>query len=140
MRTRLIVAATSGIVLTLALACASPSSADPKKGTPVELICSDGNTYQTLGSGQGEFSPVHDINSTAVFIPTWMGEQIVTGYAPDGSVVFSEDDPPQSKGGSSGNQPNELSCSFTFTVNVVDQHAGPLTIVGSGTVIGFKTS
>lgn len=115
------------------------AQADPKKGTPIQLACSDGNTYQTVGEGQGEFDPVHGLDSTAMFVPTWLGDQVVTGYAQDGSIAFQELPPDQYKGNSSGRQPNELSCSFSFSVYVIDQQAGPLHIVGSGEVRGFTT-
>jgi hypothetical protein len=57
----------------VALSISSPASADPK-GEPIPINCEGGATYLVAVNGNGAFTPGHDVDGTAVLIPTSFGE------------------------------------------------------------------
>lgn len=67
---KLLVLASSLLALAATLAPASRADpSQPAKSGRLDLIC-NGVTVTTVMNGNGIFSPVHDANSTSVFVPT----------------------------------------------------------------------
>jgi hypothetical protein len=126
----------TGAALALPLSWGAPALADPSHSFPITLVC-DGVTYQTVGEGNGDFTPVHDLNSNKVFVPHAFGPFTGTIYDDHGNVVDSETDPAQTQG--SGKQPNDMSCTYSFTW--VSDGSDPgfpagYSFVGAGSVTG----
>ena len=127
------VALTAGFAVTPA-----PVSADPvgaKNSTPVSVTCDNGQTYETVANGNGQFSPAHDLHSTSVLIPVAFGPTTFTVTDPDGNVVDQGTDPAEAKGSSAQNPGADMEC--TFVVSFQDPDG--LTITVEGTVTGFVT-
>ena len=118
---------------------AGSALADPK-GQTFPLTCGD-HTYTVVIMGNGEFTPAHDVASTAVFIPHAFGPFTGTVRDASGIVVDSFTDAAVVQG--SGKQRNDLTCSYTisFVFDGSDLTGPPAgsTFVGSGTVTGQRT-
>lgn len=122
--------AAGGLIAALA---ATPASADPK-GDTFPVVCDNGKTYILTANGNGEFTPGHDTNSTAVLIPLSFGPFTGTATYPDGtSETFTE--PGSSKGRSGKNARGTVNCTFTFSGADEDG----TTFMGSGSVTGYVT-
>ena len=107
---------------------------------PIELTC-NGTTYTIAVNGNGDFTPGHDTNSTAMAIPLAFGPFTGTVTDPDGNVVDQfTDDSSQSKGQSAAHVPGAVACTFTFSeVSDGSDPEGPpagYTFTGSGTATG----
>jgi hypothetical protein len=126
------VALTAGLAVTAAPASADPTGA--KNSTPVSITC-DGQAYETVANGNGQFSPAHDLNSTSMLIPVAFGPTTFTVTDPDGNVVDSGTEPAEAKGSSAQNPGADMECSFLLTF----QDPDGLTITVEGTVTGFVT-
>jgi hypothetical protein len=81
------------LVIGTILGAVGPSFAQGNK-FPIALTCG-GTTYQVTKTGNGDWAPVRDDNSTLVFHPTAFGEQTRTFTPSDGS-------PPQTDTRSAG--------------------------------------
>lgn len=121
-----------------------PAGADPVKGNSdvVPLTCDNGQTYDVVVSGRGEFTPGHIVGSNAMLIPVAFGEFTATAQ-PSGEPAFSE--PGTTKGQSAKNK-DLITCSFEFSFPVTPEEieefglpAGTTEVVGSGTVTAFLT-
>jgi len=127
------VALTAGLAVTAAPAAADPTGA--KNSTPVSVTCDNGQTYETVANGGGQFTPAHDLNSTSMLVPVAFGPTTFTATDPDGNVVDSGTDPAVAKGSSAQNPGADMECSFVVTF----QDPDGLTITVEGTVTGFVT-
>ena len=129
----------AGLVIASSFVSAGAASADPK-GEVVPLVCDNGVTYQVAVNGNGEFSPGHDLASTAVLIPTAFGEFHGTVTDSAGNVVDEFTDPAMIKG-NAGNHPRATTttCTFTVTDTFDDPELGTLTFTGNGSVTAFVT-
>ena len=113
------------------------AGADPQ-GFSLPLVCDNGNTYQVSTSGNGEFTPAHDLGSTAMFVPVAFGP--FTGVVRDaaGNVVESFTDPASEKGQSARGLRAPVNCTYSFT-DVSDgsdpDFPAGFTFSGSGTVV-----
>ena len=114
----------------LAGATAIPASADPKKGEVIPLDCDNGKSYRVVVNGNGEFTPGHDLDSTAVLIPLAFGPFTGTVTDSDGNVVETINEPGSSKGESAKRAKNAVTCSFEFSGT-----EDGLTFTGRGTVV-----
>jgi hypothetical protein len=132
------IAAAAGLCLAAALSIAAPSSADPK-GETIPVICDNGTTYWVAVNGNGAFTPGHDVNSTAMLVPTSFGEfhGVITDST--GAVIDEFTDPAMTKGNSTKQRATSLSCTFTIVEQFDDPDLGTLTFTGSGSVQGFVT-
>lgn len=140
---RRVLAASAIIVTTFGglLALARPASADPinaKDSLVVTVMCANGNTYSVVTNGNGNFTPAHDVNSTAMLIPLWFGEQTFTLTDPNGVVVDQETVPASAKGSSASapNRATQTAC--TFSGSQTDPSSG-FTFTIAGSVVGFVT-
>ncbi|HEV2070290.1 MAG TPA: hypothetical protein VGR26_10890, partial [Acidimicrobiales bacterium] len=83
---------------------AAPVAADPVNSPNsdiVPLTCDNGQTYDVVVSGGGDFTPGHIVGSNAIFVPVAFGE--ITGTAlPSGTTAFEE--PGSTKGKSGKNK------------------------------------
>lgn len=121
-------------LLTLgAPAVADPSN--PKNSSVLELDC-DGTTYEVVVYSNGDWSPAHDVNSNAIFVPVWFGEGTATITDSEGNVVDSFTEPPSTKG--AGKHAN-VHCTFEDSGTFEDPELGTLTFSFSGEVKGFVT-
>lgn len=123
----------------LGLSTWAPAQADPvhaKQALPLQISCDNGQTYSAIANGNGNFSPAHDLNSTAMLIPVAFGEQTITVTAPDGTVLDQETVPATMKKGASAHNKNAtVNCDFAGGATAPD---GTMFTV-SGTVRGFVT-
>jgi len=123
---------------------APAAGADPKPGrnsSPFDVVCGE-TTYHTIGEGNGNFTPAHDLASNSMLIPLSFGVFTGTLRDADGNVVGVETDPAQAKG-RSANQPGTVDCTFSFVfVSDGSDPAGPpagYTFTGEGSVVGKIT-
>lgn len=124
---------------------AAPGGADPVKSPnsdTVPVTCDNGQTYDVVVSGRGEFTPGHVVGSNAMLIPVAFGEINATAL-PSGETAFVE--PPSTKG-QSGKKKDLTTCSFQFTFPVSPEEAeefglpaGTTAVRGEGTVTVFIT-
>jgi len=134
------------IVSSLALGALSaiavgPAGADPQKGDVIPLECENGQSYEVVTNGNGEFTPAHDVASNGTFVPVSFGEFTGTVTSSSGEVLETFTEPPVFKGQSARNR-SELTCTFSF--HVVSDGSDPdfplgATFDGSGSVTGFVT-
>ena len=139
MRGRVTAAAlmTAGLVL----APAGAASADPViPGDSATLDCDNGQTYDIVVKGNGEFTPAHDVGSTGTFVATSFGSATGTLTTATGAVVDSFSDPASQKGGQAGKErATTTTCDFVLIATIPDEKLGPLTLTVEGTVTGFLT-
>ncbi len=113
---------------------AGPVSADPvnaKNNFGVfPLVCDNGQTYQVVVNGNGNFTPAHDVNSTSVFVPVSFGGTTVT------SGGTTQTFPGSTKGEAARGNKNLVTC--TFTITFTDPTTGQ-TGTSTGSVVGFVT-
>jgi hypothetical protein len=133
---KLIVSTCLGVAA--ALSISAPASADPK-GELIPLTCEGGATYWLAVNGNGDFTPGHDVNSTAMLIPTSFGEFHGVITDDTGAVVDEFTDPATAKGNSTKPRATSLSCTFDIVEHFDDPDLGPLTFTGTGSVEGFVT-
>jgi hypothetical protein len=134
-RTRLI---TLGVATAAALfaGSAGAATADPtnaKDTFPIQLACDNGHSYTVVANGSGQFTPAHDLDSTAIVVPVAFGEVTATVTDPNGNVVDSETDPPVSKGSSAQNPNATTNCSFF--ASATDPDGFTFTLSGTATVL-----
>lgn len=107
---------TAALLATVLAASLAPGSAqaDPK-GDAFPVTCDDGGTYFLTGNGNGNFTPAHHVDSTAVFVPVSFG--VFTGTVRDtnGNVVQTFTEPATSKGQSAKGLKDPVTCTFEFT-------------------------
>ena len=125
----------TGLLAAGALLCAAaaPAAADPK-GEQFDLVCDNGQTYSVVTSGNGDFTPAHDSESTTTFVPLSFGEFTGTVRDAQGNVVDTITEPGVSKGQSGKNATGTLSCTFSFTGT-----EDGLTFEAHGSVVGYAT-
>lgn len=109
---------------------AAPAGADPKKGEVIPLACDNGKSYRVVVNGNGEFTPGHDLDSTAVLVPLAFGPFTGTVTDSDGNVIETINEPGSSKGQSAEHAKNAVTCSFTFSST-----ENGMTFTGGGTVV-----
>ncbi len=133
-------AAAAGLGVAAALSIPGPASADPT-GEVIQLDCDNGTTYWVAvqESGNGAWSPGHDVNSTSTLIPTAFGEfhGVITDST--GQVLDEFTDPPTVKGSASKPRSTSVSCTFEVTEQFDDPDLGLLTFHGTGSVEAFVT-
>lgn len=126
-----------------ALSLAAPATSDPAHGFPVHLVCDNGQTYDLVVSGNGDFTPAHDTASNTMFIPTWFGPFHGVVTDDDGNVVDEFTDPAVSKGKSNKTRRTTTTCTFeihdVFDDPEDEPDLGPLHFDGEGSVRGFTT-
>jgi hypothetical protein len=123
--------AAGGLIAALAT---TPASADPK-GETFQVVCDNNKTYTITVNGNGEFTPGHDTNSTAVLIPLSFQDFTITITPPGGPPQTFTDPAVIRKGQSGKNARNTVNCTFSFN----DTDPDGTTFVGSGSVTAFVT-
>jgi hypothetical protein len=118
----------------------SPSTADPSGPDPAfPLVCDNGQTYSVVTSGNGDFTPAHDVESTKMLIPVEFGEFHFTVRDSTGAVIDEETEPPATKGQSSKSGRTTTTCTFSFDEFFEDPDLGTLHVEGGGSVTVFVT-
>jgi hypothetical protein len=119
------------VALVSAAFVAGAASADPvNKGLPVTLTCG-GSSISTVTNGNGQFTPAHDTNSTATFIPLQFGEVTDVFTDPEGHTTTNTEPPSPPKG--SANPPNKTVLDCTFHADVHGPEGGHLVVDGEVT-------
>lgn len=118
---------------------AGPVSAAPEQET-IPLTCADGQSFDVVVNGNGEFTPARDLDTTRVLVPHAFGPFHGEVRDAQGVLVDSFDEDGVVKG--SGKQKTDITCTFTF--HEVSDGSDPefpagYTFHGSGTVIGKLT-
>ena len=95
MKKPIVAAACLGVAA--ALSISTPASADPK-GEPIPITCEGGATYWVTVNGNGAFTPGHDVDDTAMLIPTSFGDfhGVITDST--GAVIDEFTDPATERG------------------------------------------
>jgi hypothetical protein len=139
MHTTLRVLTGAGAAAVLGLSVWAPAQADPihaSNALPIQITCDNQQTYDAVSNGNGNWTPAHDLNSTATLIPVAFGEQTVSVYDPDGNPVDQEILPAGAKTGASAHNKNATrNCSFEGSATAPDG----TTFMVAGTVTGFVT-
>lgn len=123
---------------------AATAAAAPPEQEVVPLVCDDGNTYEAVVSGNGQFTPARLLGSTGVAIPTGFSDLTFRAVLPGGAVI-EETDPGSAKGGgnvSARNPRVSITCTFEVTETLAVEEDGlpaGTVITISGTVTGFLT-
>jgi hypothetical protein len=116
----------------------APAAADPsnpKNSSVLELDCDTG-TFEVVVNSNGDWSPAHDVDSNAIFVPTWFGEGTGTVTDSEGNVIDSFTEPPATKG---AGKHAIIHCTFEDSGTFQDPELGELTFSFSGSVAGFVT-
>ena len=127
---RLTLIAICAIVLTV---FAQTAGADPVKAKNSQVLIANcgGPNLMVAVNGNGEWTPAHVIESTAVFIPTAFN--VTFSFTPTGGTTESETDT-----SAKAHQPrNAIICALPSALNTFTSPEG--TFVISGTVTGFFT-
>ena len=85
------------VVLVMSIGLAGAAGDDPKKGEFFTLRCDNGQTYDIVVNGNGEWTPGHDLNSNAILKPFGFGQFTGTLTDPQGNVVERFTEPGGSK-------------------------------------------
>ncbi|HYU83655.1 MAG TPA: hypothetical protein VEK80_02525 [Kribbellaceae bacterium] len=136
----------TGTVLALgvasALTLAGTASADPL-GSPrsfqIELVCDNGQTYQIVLNGNGEFAVGHDLASNSIVIPTAFGPFHGVLTDDEGNVVDEFTDPAVAKGSSTKQRATSTSCTFEVDDTFEIPGIGVVHFHGEGSAVGFVT-
>jgi hypothetical protein len=123
------------VVLAVALfaALAQSAAADPVKAKDAGFFTAVCGSTQVsvVVNGNGDFTPAHDLNSTAVFVPTLIDLTFVFtptgGSAQTDHIVASKPNTPKNG--------KIVTCSIPAALNTF--HGPDGTFVASGTVSGF---
>lgn len=114
-------------------ALAQSAAADPvnaKDAGFFTAVCGSTQVHVVV-NGNGDFTPAHDLNSTAVFVPTSI--DLTFAFTPTGGSMQTEHFV-----GSKPNTPKNgkiVTCSLPAGLNTISGPDG--TFVASGTVTGF---
>ncbi|MEI8406370.1 MULTISPECIES: hypothetical protein [unclassified Kribbella] len=118
------------------------AGADPG-GSPrsfeVLLVCDNGESYELILNGNGEFAVGHDSASDSIIVPTAFGpfHGVLTDAA--GNVVDEFTDPAVAKGNSTKDRGTSTECTFEFDETFTDPVLGVLHFHGEGTATVFVT-
>jgi hypothetical protein len=123
----------------LGLGAWAPAHADPvnaKNAFPIQISCDNGQSYVAVANGNGNFTPAHDLSSTAILVPIAFGPITFTVTAPDGTILDQETDPATAKPGASmHNKHAATNCDFAGSATAPDG----TTFSIEGSVTGFVT-
>jgi hypothetical protein len=134
----------AGTTAAIVVGGAATAAAAPPEQEVIPLVCDDGNTYEAVVNGNGDFTPARLLESTRVAIPTGFSDQLFRAVLPNGDVI-EESGTDSAKGGgnvSAHNPRVSITCTFalTDTLEVEEDGLLPGTVVTfSGTVTGFLT-
>lgn len=132
-----VVAAGIGALVATSVPTAGSAIAAPQDAFEVTLDCDNGESYDVVVTGNGEFTPARDQNSTLVLIPVAFGDFTGTLFDDEGNEVDSfTEEGTTAKG--SGKQKRDAVCTFEFTE--VSDGSDPefpedFVFVGSGSVV-----
>lgn len=82
-----------------ATAPTSPAVADPSRGLVAQATCSDGNSYDVVVAGNGDYLPAHVLTSTQVVKPVAFGPFTTTVTDRGGNVISTETNEAMAQGG-----------------------------------------
>lgn len=125
----------------LVLSGASAAVAAPPEGEVISLECDNGQSYDVVVNGRGEFTPGHIVGSNQVIVPISFGDFVFRAEDPQGNLIVEGSEPDSSKGGGNveARNPREtITCTFgeTFTLEEADPEFG----LPAGTVVTFSGS
>jgi hypothetical protein len=125
--------ALAAVVAVLAATAVQTAAADPANAKDAGFFTAVCGSTQVsvVVNGNGDFTPAHDLNSTAVFVPTFIDLTFV--FTPTGGSAQTEHFV-----GSKPNTPKNgkiVTCSLPAGLNTFTGPDG--TFVASGTVTGF---
>jgi hypothetical protein len=121
------------VITTAATISVQVASADPtnaKNSTTVTLVCGS-EQIQVATNGNGEFTPGHDVGSSAVFVPTAFN--LTFSFTPTGGTTQSDTD----TSAKHSQARNSVTCTVPLALNTFTTPDGIFSI--SGTVTGFST-
>jgi hypothetical protein len=132
------------VTAALVVGGAATAAAAPPEQEVIPLLCDDGNTYDVVVSGNGQFTPGRLVGSNGVLVPTAFGETTFRAVTPSGEVV-EETEPASAKGGGNVTERNPrptVTCTFELTETLTEEVEGlpaGTVVTISGEVTGFLT-
>ena len=128
-RRLLVAAACAAVVAAVVIPIAGADPGNAKNSALIRAVCG-GRTVTVVVNGNGEFTPAHDVNSTAVFVPTAFN--VTFTFTPAGGSPMAETD----TSAKNGPIQNTVTCSIPLqTLFSGPQGTGTI----QGTVTGFFT-
>lgn len=119
--------------VTAATAGADPTGA--KNAQHVTVECADAGTFHTVVNGNGDWTPAHDLNSSAILVPVSFGTTTFTVKDAEGNVVFEETEPGRTHRHAQRKGRTLIDCTYTLSFPVEEGNTATV----SGSVTGFIT-
>lgn len=135
MRRAVLVPALAGVLIA---AAAPVAAAAPPERETFTLVCDNGQAYEVVVSGGGEFTPGRIVSTTGVVIPIGFGDFFFRAELPDGTVITETEPGGVGKGGGNveARSPRtRTTCTFedTFVLEEEDPEFG----LPAGTEVTF---
>jgi hypothetical protein len=126
---------------------AAPAQAAQPERETIELSCTNGDTFEVVVNGSGDYTPARLVGSTRVLIPVSFGDFTFRAELPDGRVETGTEPgtPPKGGGNVARRNPRPMvTCWFesSFTLTEPDEEFGlPVgtVVTFGGAVTGFLT-
>lgn len=125
----------------------APALAAQPEREIIELTCDNGETFEVVVNGNGDFTPGRLVGSTRVLIPIAFGDFTFEAVLPSGEVISGSEPGTDAKGGGNVARRNprpQVTCTFqdSFTLTEPDDEFGlPVgtVVTFGGEVTGFLT-
>lgn len=131
----------SSLALGALAAVVTPASAERAGAETIPVECDNGQSYDVVTNGNGEFTPAHIVGSTGTLVPVAFGEFTGTVTSASGEVLATFTEEGSAKG-QSGKNRDLLECTFSFS-EVSDgsdpEFPAGSVFTGSGSVTAFLT-
>ena len=123
------------VAAALVVGGASLAAAAPPEPEVIPLVCDNGETYEAVVKGRGEFTPAH-LGDHQVLVPIAFGDFVYTATPPDGDpVTVREPGSAKGRGNVADRNPREtLSCTFSGSFTLAVEEEG----LPAGTVVDFS--
>ena len=125
----------AGLAAAVVVGGAPLAAAAPPEREIIPLVCDDGQEFEVVVNGNGEFTPGRVVGTNQVLVPVSFGEFTFRAVLPDGEVI-EETEPGSTKGGGNVQAHNPrptVTCTFEVTETLEQEQDG----LPAGTVVTF---